>query len=219
MTKVHISTALFGGGRLYRPLRQQVSLDCDITLKVYDDTNTPSRHNAMHPRLKGKIPKMLEWIEHDADYYVWMDAPFVIVSNDIGGLVKEYISGADMALFRHPWNNTILDEVKQVCAGVERKCDYLFPRYDGEPIRNQYEKYKSDKDFKDDTLFACGLIIYSRALVKDTFDNLMMEWFHHNVYWSVEDQVSLPYLLQKRKIKYNIIDECIYNNRLATYTQ
>ena len=34
----------------------------NIDVKIYNDLNTPSRLLSMHPRLKGKIPKMLEWL-------------------------------------------------------------------------------------------------------------------------------------------------------------
>ena len=220
MIKIHISTALFSGGQLHRFIPIQESSEYNITIKTYDDHNTHSRRNALHPRLKGKIPKMLEWLQYgDADYYIWMDAPFVITSKKIGEIVTSCMIGYDMCLFLHPWNKNIQDEVNQVVRGVKNNCDYLFPRYDGEPIMEQYEHYMADDTFTDDKLFSCGLFIYSRSLVSNPRSNLMIDWFLQNAYWSVEDQISLPYLLHKWKTKYTTYDGCIYNNELATYTQ
>jgi hypothetical protein len=48
----------------------------------YNDNNTISRGNSLHTRTKGKIPKMLDWVENDADYYIWFDSSFTITSSN-----------------------------------------------------------------------------------------------------------------------------------------
>jgi hypothetical protein len=71
--KVRIVTADFGNHiEGFNPkLPHQLTKNFEVSFSVYNDNNTPSRSLSLHPRLKGKIPKMLEWMEFDADYYFW----------------------------------------------------------------------------------------------------------------------------------------------------
>ena len=45
----------------------------------------------------------------------------------------------------------------------------------------------------------------------------MKEWFYHNCLWSVQDQLSLPYLLQKFKTNYKLFKGNVYNNEYTKY--
>ena len=71
MTHMHFVSAHFGGKPPW--IHQIRSKAVETSTAYYTDKNTPSRHNTMTPRLKAKIPKMLEWQFIDADWYVWMD--------------------------------------------------------------------------------------------------------------------------------------------------
>ena len=72
MTSMHFVSAHFGG---QAPWEHKVqSKEIDVSIAYYTDKNTPTRHNSMTPRLKAKIPKMLEWQNKKADWYVWMDS-------------------------------------------------------------------------------------------------------------------------------------------------
>ena len=58
MTRMHFVSAHFGGPV---PWDFHVTSDTvEVSTAYYTDSNTPSRHLAMHPRLKSKIPKMIE---------------------------------------------------------------------------------------------------------------------------------------------------------------
>jgi hypothetical protein len=42
----------------------------------------------------------------------------------------------------------------------------------------------------------------------------MTDWFFHNCYWSIEDQLSLPYLIYKHNVKYSLFkDGNVYENK------
>jgi hypothetical protein len=96
---------------------------------------------------------------------------------------------------------------------------YLLERYEGEPIEDQVSTYLQDETFIDNSLYSLGFFIYKKSLVQ-SINNLMTDWFFHNCYWSVQDQLSMPYLLHKHKIVPNKFDfEAIYNNPYATYNR
>ena len=102
---------------------------------------------------------MLEWMNIDADYYIWMDSSFNIISNNIGEFVENSIGEYDICLFKHPWYNSIKKETDEVINGLSGGNSYLINRYEGESIKEQYLSYINDVTFIDDKLFACGLFI------------------------------------------------------------
>ena len=73
-------------------------------------------------------------------------------------------------------------------------------------------EYLNDKTFKDDTLIAAGAFVYSKKIIENKDYNIMKEWFYHNCKYSIQDQLSLPYLLHKFNINYKIIDENIFES-------
>jgi hypothetical protein len=191
----------------------------EIDVFNYDDSNFPSRSNSLHPRLKGKIPKMLGWMydnEKEYDYYVWSDSKFHFKKKCISELVKQ-IKDFDMCLFKHPHRSRIIDEYNFVKENIKIGNRYLTDRYDGENMEKQMQDYISDKNFNDNCLFACGLFIYSKKLIANKETNLLKEWFFHNVFYSIQDQLSLPYLVQKFKINYTTFDFDIFNNAFTNY--
>lgn len=89
---------------------------------------------------------------------------------------------------------------------------YFKQRYEGENIEEQVKEYLKDKTFIDNKLFAVGLFAYKKNLVKDKNYNLMTDWFFHSCYWSIQDQISLPYLLHKHNVKYTTFNFNIFRN-------
>ena len=85
--KVLITSASFGSS-LPDNIVQQESTTLDITVNRISDNvatltsidqvksvNQADRLNAMHPRLRAKMPKMLQWAEFPGyDYYIWVDS-------------------------------------------------------------------------------------------------------------------------------------------------
>jgi len=216
--RIHISTAKFGGEELKKSIPEQINDNYEIELISYHDNNTKSRSNSLHPRTKGKIPKMLEWLDFDADYYIWMDAPMNFITNDIGNLVEKSIEDFDICLFKHPLNSSIKKELYSVENEIGNGNQYHISRYEGEYMQEQVNSYLEDPSFIDDNLFACGFFIYSRKLIENRNYNLMTDWFFHNCYWSIQDQLSLPYLLHKHNTKWKTFQiGDVYNNQFTKY--
>lgn len=198
MTKMHFVSAHFGGKPPW--LHQIKSSIVQVSSSYYTDENTPSRHNAMTPRLKAKIPKMLEWQSIDADWYVWMDSSVKLKDVDVPKLILECAGNNKLCLFRHTACSTIREEGKRVISSIKAGHAYQIKRYSGEPIREQIIHYYGDPDFKDDKLFAGTFFAYHRSAAQ-----ILLEWFHHNVRWTIQDQISLPYVIQKSGIAYSYL--------------
>tara|TARA_B100000959_G_scaffold70666_2_gene74885 strand:- start:9306 stop:9977 length:672 start_codon:yes stop_codon:yes gene_type:complete len=199
MAHIHFVSAHFGGPA---PWTQRIaSQKHKVTTAYYTDQNTPSRHLAMHPRLKAKIPKMLEWRFMEADWYVWLDSSIKITSPDIIEYILQTAGDAPLCLFRHSYVNSIAEESKRVRNNLQRQIPYISKRYSGEPILEQIIHYYGDSNFRDENLFGMTFFAYHRSAAP-----LMQEWFNENVIWTIQDQLSFPYVLQKSGMTYSTFD-------------
>lgn len=202
MAHIHFVSAHYGG---QPPWRLAISHPSHrVTAAYYDDSNTPARHLALHPRMKAKIPKMLEWQRIEADWYVWLDSSIHIKSNSICDWILNTANGKPLCLFKHSYANSIAQEARRVRDNLAREVPYIKQRYAGEPIAEQVTHYYGDPDFKDDKLFGLTMFAYTRDA-----GALMKEWFHHNVIWTLQDQLSFPYVLQKSGLEYSLFDSLI----------
>jgi hypothetical protein len=202
MAKVHFVSAHFGGPT---PWTQQISSwHHDVSAAYYNDANTPSRHLAMHPRLKSKIHKMLEWRFVEADWYVWMDSSIRLTAADPAALILEAAGDAPLCLFRATTRQSIAEECAVVRSSLRMNHDYVAKRYSGEPILEQLVHYYGDPGFTDNKLFGMTFFAYHRSAAP-----LMLEWFMENLVWTVQDQVSFPYVLQRSGLSYALFEGTI----------
>jgi hypothetical protein len=214
--KVRVITADFGDhiSNYNYQLPHQITKKYEVEYICYTDQNTSSRLLSLHPRLKSKIPKMLDWVENSADYYIWFDSKFKIRSNTLVDDVIDSLGDYDIQIFKHPQRKSIKSEIDFLEDEMLRlNNNYLIDRYKGERIRSQYEFYLQDPNFIDNNFFSMGFFVYSKNLIKNRDYNLMTDWFFHNCYWSIQDQISFPYLLHKHKTKYRTFDFQLFNNK------
>jgi len=219
--RIHISSCFFGKNAINTEIKlpeQLKSNKYEITTACYVNSNFPLRDKSLHPRLKGKIPKMLEWMNVEADYYVWIDYPLEIITNDFYKIVDE-LEDCDICLFKHVERGSIFDELNFMEHEMNIKNNtYIISRYENEPIRQQVELYFNDSNFTDNNLFNMGFFIYSKNLVKNKDYNIMKDWFFHNTIYSIQDQISFPYLLSKHKVKYKLFNSGnVYQNPYTIY--
>jgi hypothetical protein len=219
MKKVHIVTADFGNSTALGIIDMvPQNTEHIISTIAYTDTNFGhSRELALHPRLKGKIPKMLEWMKVDADFYIWMDSSFKITSPLFVNEMINAIGDYDICLHKHDNRNSILEEGQYVYSNIINNHPYLIERYKGEPIVDQVNSYIVDSSFKDLNLFSLGFFIFNKRIIENKNYNVMTDWFFHNCYWTVQDQLSFPYLLHKHNINYTTFEYDVYNNPYAPY--
>ena len=200
MARVHFVTAHFGGKIPWVPCLH--SNKHQISLNYYHDANFPSRHLSMHPRFKSKIPKMLEWKNIKSDWYVWMDSSIKPLKGiDLADEVVKQAGENPLCFFLHSKVNTIREEAKRTNEMINQGHKYFTHRYSGEPINNQVIHYYGDPDFKDQVLFSTNFFAYHYSAI-----GLMQEWFNQVVDWSLQCQISLPYVLYKSGLKYSIFE-------------
>jgi len=160
---------------------------------------------------------MLQWMETEADYYIWLDSKFVIKSKTFVNDIINCLGESELILFKHPNRSSIKSECEFVINGMKNENKYLLERYQGEKMLEQVNEYLKDKTFIDNKLFALGFFAYSNKLVKNKDYNLMTDWFFHNCYWSIQDQLSLPYLLHKHNTDYKVFEFNIFKNDYVKY--
>lgn len=188
--KVHICSAHFGSPK---PWDHAIGKSAHtVSYRYHDDSNTAARPRAMHPRLQAKIPKMLEWRTVEADWYLWLDSSVRISHSDIAAATLEIAGDQPLVLFQHPDRSSISDEVAAMLRSMRNGQQYLLERYQGEPLADQLKYYLRDPDFIDENLFWMGCFAYRRDAAP-----LMQEWFLQNILWTVQDQISFPYVLSK----------------------
>lgn len=212
MIKVLVTTASFGG-TLHSKWADQVSDKYEIVFNRIDDLIESPRIKAMLPRLRGKMPKMVVWEDHPGyDYYIWMDARFSILDNSAIERIVDQCLNVNACFFKHSGRNSVKQELDFVVSLMNTGNQYLLDRYEGERMTEQVEHYSKDITWIDNILFECGIFIYSKDIVANKEYNVMKEWFYHNCIWSVQDQLSLPYLLHKFGIKYKLLEGNVYSN-------
>jgi hypothetical protein len=213
MQKVLITTASFSFGGLHSTWVEQVSEKYSVTFNRIDDRSETPREKAMHPRLRGKIPKMIVWEDFpDFDYYVWLDCRFSILQPDSIERFVDECSDVDACFFNHCARTSVKQELDFVVSLMEQGNQYLIDRYQNERMTDQVESYLKDKTWNDNRLFECGAFVYSKNVIANRDHNLMKEWFYQNCIWSVQDQLSLPYLLHKFQTNYKTFPGNVYDN-------
>jgi len=213
MIRVLVSTALFGG-ELRSKWVDQVSDRYEIVFNRIDNKTESPRTKAMSPRLRGKIPKIVVWEDHPGyDYYIWMDSGFSISDESSIERMVDACIGVDACFFAHSGRSSVKQELDFVISLMNTGNQYLLDRYNGERMKEQVDEYFKDASWIDNVLFECGTFIYSKDIVANKEHNVMKEWFYHNCIWSVQDQLSLPYLLHKFGIRYKLFEGNVYSNQ------
>jgi len=218
MKKIRVISASFGKDK------KELDIDAPLFYKdyvidvvLYNDQNTKSRVNSLHPRMKSKIPKMMDWLDNpDYDYYIWLDSKFIVLEGFIENMLR-YEGKADLFLFNHPERTSIKTEFEHINNKMEKGNTSLIDKYGGELMKEQVELYLSDENFIDDHLFSMGCFMFSKAVVKNKDFNLMTDWLLHSFLYSTQDQLSFPYLLNKWKVKYVIYPENIMNSNFLMH--
>tara|TARA_R110000824_G_C15162020_1_gene671976 strand:+ start:125 stop:1537 length:1413 start_codon:yes stop_codon:yes gene_type:complete len=213
MKKVLVTTASFGSPLRYSTWVDQESSRYDITFnRVTDETET-SRPLAMNPRLCAKMPKMLAWEDNPGyDYYIWMDSNQSLTDPTAIERMVDQCIDTDACFFKHSARSSVQQEVEFVLEQMVNGDQYILDRYEGEKMEEQLNHYLQHEDWNDNLLIECTVFIYSKDIVQNREYNLMKEWFYHNCIWSVQDQISLPYLLNIFKTKYKIWNKNVWDN-------
>lgn len=180
-------------------LKQVIPDGWTLDYYFFDDDNFAPR-SSVSPRMQAKIPKMLGYeLAPGYDYYIWIDSSFTLSH---AGAIAWFVKSCeefDMVVFKHPYRNSISAELDFILEGMKSGDKYLIERYQGELIEEQVKMYLMDKHFEDDSLYACGAFVYRKELFQQPTHNILPLWYYHNARYSIQDQLSFPYLASTLK--------------------
>ena len=203
--RVALITACYGA---YDPVRPIPEMGFDDTILVTDDPEasvegwrTVVEPSDLHPRLAAKRPKMLPWLYTDCDAAVWLDASFEIVGEGFSQWVRDHLALNDFVVWLHPEGRVDYADEAAVC--------WDFPKYRDFDIKGQVSDYADKGMPRYWGLFACGTVGYRFTPAVKRFAEL---WYGEQIKWSIQDQISLPYLLWETGMPFGIWQANEYDN-------
>lgn len=174
-------------------------------IEIYTDSSLFPRKD-LHPRLQSKYFKMCgHSLFPDKKYIIWVDGSVQITQEIVYWLI-EFMGNTDCAFIQHHARNRVIDELTHVEDEMKNGNKYLLDRYQHEPMRSQVESYIKEDFVDDKLLFGAIFIRKNDPKVNVAFDN----WFIENVKWSIQDQLSLPYIIWKYQLSVSIIPASFY---------
>lgn len=178
-----------------------------IKFKRWTDENYPPIAG-LTPRLQYRIPKMFGWeMFPDFDVYIWLDGSFSMLDRGSVKWLYEQLGDSDVAFFKHPQRNSMLDEAYYIRRKLNEGNKYMVPRYqNGLHIKQVAECY-ADSGFEDNVLYTSTAFIYrNNKRVQDMFK---IWWYYQSKYFTC-DQVSQPYAVYKSRVKVSLIEKNQY---------
>jgi len=169
---------------------------------IQSDWTNVLLETGLPPRLASKIPKFRpdEFVPTSSS--VWVDASMRDPDNWLFNACSEQLSQHNFVLFAHPDRVSIVDEV-----AASRQS----PKYDSYPLEKQIDFYLKS-GFEDAVgLYACGVIARNHCLEISNFGNA---WLMENMRWSIQDQISFSYLLDRHKLPIGVFDEHLWDGPL-----
>ena len=204
--RVALITACYGAYDPVRPLPAWHGFDDAVCVTddpsvVGDGWRVHVEPRREHPRLAAKRPKMMPWLFTDCDAAVWIDASFEIVGRNFRWWCNRHLDQDDFVVWRHPEERIDFADEAAVC--------WDWPKYSAYPIRQQVKHYLDQGMPRRWGLFACGSIAYRfTPIVK----GLGARWYEENLRWSIQDQVSLPFLLWDSGMRFGTWQAFQYKN-------
>jgi len=196
--RVALVTACYGAYDPVRPLPADHGFDDAVLITDDPDLVTDSwrvvyEPRDEHPRLAAKRAKMMPWLYTDCDAAVWLDASFEVMGDMFYKWVVPQLAVNDFMVWSHPEG--------RYCIGQEAEVSMTLAKYQGSLIREQAESYFADGMPRDWGLFACGTVGYR---FNPEVEALGEAWYGEQVKWSVQDQISLPYVLWNAGKRYGV---------------
>lgn len=213
----HVKPTLTGEETVHRT-RHDMSVYGWYEKVKYKQTNRPKKEDD-YTRLVAKIPKMMFYkiVPHNYDYYVWLDSKFTIYEHWLDYLLwlLGNHSHADMIVSKHSVRSSVEEEVLDMLKGLRSGYPSLYTKYYAPDLAFQLYKYQQSPGFVDNSLNELGMIIYSSKIVgKSQFAE---EWYAHNCYFTIQDQISFPFVSKKHNINLASIGQSVYEIPFLTH--
>lgn len=191
----------------------QISSEIEHHIVYLNDDNFPPRFNALHPRLQSKIPKMLAFeMFPDFDFYLWTDSNITLQTQETVETFYKRCKNKDIVVFRHHVRNFLHEEFQFM---FDNKDNPYLEKYINEPFQEQLDIYKKTcENFDELKLYEMGCFIYKN---NDIMRKVMKEWFYQNARYSIQDQLSFPYVVDMLKPNVGINGRNIIKNKFINY--
>jgi len=179
----------------------------------------PKRKNNKS-RLIAKIPRMLFYklIPEDYDYFIWIDSKFTLLEGWLSYILDiiERNNDKDIMSYSHSKRKSITEEFDYMKYEMQKnEVKTLLARYNLSKMDNQVYYYMKNNQFVDNSLFETGVMIYSKNILENK--EFLESWYAHNYYFTIQDQLSFPYIIATSKISVGVIDQSIYNTGYTRY--
>jgi len=201
-------------------VKQNLPKDTEVIFHRWTDSNFPPI-TGLTPRFQYRIPKLFGWqmflkqeLFEEIDIFVWLDGSMSFQHPDsIKWLLEQFTYGYDMLFFEHPWRKTIKEEVEHIEEKLQENSKYLTSRYKNGLHKECYAEIMKDEEFADNRLFASTMFAYANTLkVREALKDW---WWWQSRFYSC-DQIPLPYVLWKNKIKVKTIKENVFEYKYLT---
>lgn len=178
-----------------------------IIFHRYTDENFPPIAG-LTSRLQYRIPKLFGWQMFPGyDVYLWLDSSMSFTRPDSVKWFLEKLGGGDIALFKHPWRNSIKEEVDHIEEKLQQRGKYITSRYQNGLHKEQLAECLADPDFKDTILYTSTAFLYRN---NRRVQNAMRVWWYYQSRYFTCDQIVLPYVVFKSGLKVAVIDKDQY---------
>lgn len=185
--------AIYGGYDLIPPVPEGVDDAVLITdVPVRSGWRNVVEPSAAHPRLAAKRPKARPDLYTDCDASLWMDGSIHVRDGAFIAHVRTLLGEHELVLTEHPEERDCLFQEAQHCGD--------WPKYRDEPLPAQVAAYRAAGMPEQFGLWAAGTIARRHSDRMGAFGDA---WLAEMERWSIQDQVSLPYLLWRDRLEFS----------------
>lgn len=203
-----LSANLNSFDKVVKPVDQELPKGIDqIDYHCFTDSDFPPI-TGLTPRLQYRIPKCFGWqMFPECDYYIWLDGSMSFTKEDSVKWCIEQLGSADIAVFKHPWRDSIQEESDHIEDHLQQGKSYITSRYKNGLHKEQLKDIQSDTSYIDDHLYASTAFIYKDS--EEVRDALRLWWLHQSRYYTC-DQLAFTYALKDLVVK--VINENVFKS-------
>ena len=177
--------AIYGGYDLIPPVPEGVDDAVLVTdVPVRSGWRNVVEPSGAHPRLAAKRPRCRPDLYTDCEASLWIDGSIHVLDDRFIRLVRERLEQHELVLWDHPEDRDCFLEEARHC--------HDWPKYRDGPLLAQAEHYLAQGMPEHFGLWATGSIARRHT---DRMRALGDAWLDEMERWTIQDQVSLPYLL------------------------
>jgi hypothetical protein len=200
----------------------QQEADYSIEYSFYDNCDdfiaTPSCNN----NVKRLMPKMLNWKKATADYYIWLDGSLRLTSTRSIDWMVNHCSGTEdkLVFFKHPERANIIEEIDYIESEIKAGNEKMIAQYNIDALKDQAKRYIEEFPFLETyPLLDTRAFIYKKMLIEGprAWSNFMLNWYTHTITESMNDKISLLYVLAYSRMIHGVFEADLLENNYIKF--